>query len=312
MNRYKDLLGVPHKTDDYDAYVIADFLRTQHAKIPVHQHQKNSAEFKNLSRTYKAFSKTKTQFSNQLRCELMSYFPELVTDSICSTITSKTFLHLLVEYPTPEHVRNSSVEELTAFIGKHSKNRLGRQTAEKLMRLAESVHRYPSHLDSKALVVQTLARQILTLAQSLSQLKKQLTTLAEESLEIQRIASIPGASVITAARLLGEVCNMNRFESEAKLAMFCGVAPVSDDSGKRKGFHRTTHRANKVAKDAIIQIAASNRRYSPSSATYYLKKREAGLSHWQAVKCLARQLIRVIFALFRDDTIYHHQNSKAA
>ena len=123
--------------------MIADFLRTQHVKIPVHQHQKNSAEFKNLSRTYKAFSKTKTQFTNQLRCELMSYFPELVTDSICSSITSKTFLHLLVEYPTPEHVRNSSVEELTVFIGKHSKNRLGRRSAEKLMLLAESVHRYP-------------------------------------------------------------------------------------------------------------------------------------------------------------------------
>ena len=79
----------------------------------------------------------------------MSYFPELITDSICSTITSKTFLQLLVEYPTPEHIRSSSVEELTAFIGKHSKNRLGRQTAEKLIRVAESVHRYPSHLDSQ-------------------------------------------------------------------------------------------------------------------------------------------------------------------
>ena len=312
VNRYKDFLGVPHKTDDYDAYVIADFLRTQHAKIPAHQHQKNSAEFKNLSRTYKAFSKTKTQFTNQLRCELMSYFPELVTEPICSTITSKTFLHLLVEYPTPEHVRNSSVEELTVFIGKHSKNRLGRRTAEKLMQLAESVHRYPSHLDTKALVVQTLARQILTLTQSLSQLEKQLKTLAEESLEIQRIASIPGASVITAARLLGEVCNLNRFKTESKLAMYCGLSPVSDDSGKRKGFHRTTHRANKVAKDAIIQIAESNRRYCASSTAYYNKKREAGLSHWQAVKCLARQLIRVIFALFRDDTFYRHQNSTAA
>ena len=104
----------------------------------------------------------------------MSYFPELVTEPICSTITSKTFLHLLVEYPTPEHVRNSSVEELAVFIGKHSKNRLGRQTAEKLMQLAKSVHRYPSHLDTKALVVQTLAQQILTLVQSLTQLEKQL------------------------------------------------------------------------------------------------------------------------------------------
>ena len=179
------------------------------------------------------------------------------------------------------------------------------------MHLAESVHRYPSHLDSKALVVQTLAQQILTLAQNLSRLEKQLKTLAEESLEIQRIASIPGASVITAARLLGEVCNMNRFKTEAKLAMYVGLSPVSDDSGKRKGFHRTTHRANKVAKDAIIQIAESNRRYCAASASYYHKKREAGLSHWQAVKCLARQLIRVIFALFRDDTFYCHQNSNA-
>ena len=95
--------------------------------------------------------------------------------------------------------------------------------------------------------MQTLAQQILTLVQSLTQLEKQLKTLAEDSLEIQRIASIPGASVITAARLLGEVCNMNRFKTESKLAMYCGFAPVSDDSGKRKGFHRTTHRANKVA-----------------------------------------------------------------
>ena len=61
--------------------------------------------------------------------------------------------------------------------------------------------------------------------------------------------------MITAARLLGELCNMNRFKTEAKLAMYSGLSPVSDDSGKRKGFHRTTHRANKVAKDAIMQIA---------------------------------------------------------
>lgn len=68
-----------------------------------------------------------------------------------------------------------------------------------------------------------------------------------------------------------------------RLPMFCGVVPVFDDSGKRKEFHRITHRANKAAKDAIIQIAEINRRYSPSSATYYLKKREAGLLHWQVV-----------------------------
>ena len=93
-----------------------------------------------------------------------------------------------------------------------------------------------------------------------------------------------------------------RLSNRGKTGYVLWRCPFSDDSGKRKGFHRTTHRANKVAKDAIMQIAASNQRYC-ASATYYLKKREAGLSHWQAVKCLARQLIRVIFAYFMTRSI---------
>ena len=86
--------------------------------------------------------------------------------------------------------------------------------------------------------------------------------------------------------------------------MYCGLSPVSDDSGKRKGFHRTTHRANKVVKDAIIQIAESNRRYCASSTAYYNKKREAGLSHWQAVKCLARRFNELPLLFNRGATFF--------
>ena len=86
----------------------------------------------------------------------------------------------------------------------------------------------------------------------MKKIKQQLEKLSEESLALQRIQSLSGAGTILSARLLGEVKSFSRFQSESKLAMFLGIAPVSDDSGKRKGYHKTTHRVNKVAKDAIL------------------------------------------------------------
>jgi len=124
-------------------------------------------------------------------------------------------------------------------------------------------------------------------------------------MEIEGISSIPGPSVIAASCLLDERCNVNRFQTVAKLAVFCGVVPVADESGKRKGFHRTTHRANEVAEDGMMQIAEFYRRHCPASAAYCQKKRDAGFSHWQPSRYLARQLIRLIFALFRKSDFYH-------
>ena len=57
-------------------------------------------------------------------------------------------------------------------------------------------------------------------------------------------------------------------------------------------------------KDAMMQIAVCNSRNCPQSKIYYQKQRKAGKSHWQAIKCLARQLVRVLFAMSRDQTDY--------
>ena len=99
--------------------------------------------------------------------------------------------------------------------------------------------------------------------------------IADCSIDLQRLISIPGISVILAARLLGALMPLDCFASEAKLAMFVGVAPVSDDSGKRQGQHKTTHRVNKIVKDAMIQIAICSSRVCDKSKDYSHKKRQA-------------------------------------
>lgn len=55
-----------------------------------------------------------------------------------------------------------------------------------------------------------------------------------------------------------------------------------------------------------MQIAECNRRVCEKSKKYYQKKRDEGKSHWHAIKCLARQLVRVLWAMFRDQTLYQY------
>ena len=283
VSRYKAVLGQPHKTDAYDAYVIAELLRNLHQRIDQKVAEGQTTELKSLSRTYKSLTKAKTRFANQLQQELISYFPELLTQPVFSSITGHAALNLLIEYPTPGQIASLSADELTQFLSHHSKNHLGEETAKRLIDLAQTVGRSPAALESKGLIVSFLASTIVTMTQNLSQLKKQMRQISKPSQSLQRLISIPGVSVRLAARLIGELQTLDRFASEAKLAMFVGTAPVADDSGKRSGHHKTTHRVNKVKKDAIMQIALCNWRVSDISINYYQAKRKAGKSHWHKV-----------------------------
>ena len=47
-----------------------------------------------------------------------------------------------------------------------------------------------------------------------------------------RLLALPGCGVLTAAKLVGETANPDRFRSEACFAMHAGVAPVPASSGK--------------------------------------------------------------------------------
>ena len=304
VSRYKEVLGQPQKTDAYDAFVIADLLWLQHQRIDEKQHHQEAGEFKSLSRTFKNLTRSKTQFTNQLQSELMSYFPELLTDKLFSKITGKAALNLLCEYPLPMQIQQLCVDKLAEFLSIHSKNHLGLETAIALKQRAMAVDRQPTGLESKALIVKTLAAQILAIDDHLGQIKKRIEKIGKASEVIMRMVSVPGISFLLATRLIGELQTFSRFATDSKLAMFVGLAPIAKDSGKVVGKHKTTHRANKIANSAMMQIAVCNSRNCAQSKIYYQKQRKAGKSHWQAIKCLARQLVRVLFAMSRDQTDY--------
>ena len=135
------------------------------------------------------------------------------------------------------------------------------------------------------------------------QLDRELEETGEKSSEVMQLKSIPGVGTKLSSRLAGEIGDIRRFNRESQLAVYCGVACIDDDSGKSKKT-KAVYKANRICKATMIEIAGCTIRYVQESKAYYEKKRAEGKEHNHALRCLARQLIKVIFKMLTENRGY--------
>ena len=87
--------------------------------------------------------------------------------------------------------------------------------------------------------------------------------------------------------------------SASHLAAAAGLVPVPNHSGRRTGnLHRPLRYSRPLRHVLYLSAQTSMMRAGPNR-DYYLKKRERGATHSQAVIALARRRIDVLWALLR-------------
>jgi transposase len=141
-----------------------------------------------------------------------------------------------------------------------------------------------------------LARDLVSSCRSLNR------TIAELDQELgQRTATIapallelPGCGAITAAKLLAEIGPIGRFTSDAQLARHSGVAPLEASSGRVQR-HRLDRGGNRQLNSALYRIAITQARVHAPARAYLERKRAEGKSRREAIRCLKRLLVRVVF-----------------
>ncbi len=131
----------------------------------------------------------------------------------------------------------------------------------------------------------SLDREIAALDQ---ELERRTAQLAPTLLEL------PGCGAITAAKLLAEIGPIGRFTSDAQLARHSGVAPLEASSGRIQR-HRLDRGGNRQLNAALYRIAITQARVHPPARAYLERKKAEGKSRREAIRCLKRQLARVIF-----------------
>ena len=149
-----------------------------------------------------------------------------------------------------------------------------------------------------------IARELLGRCRSLTR-----TILAldrELQARIERTApallALPGCGALSAAKLLGEIGPIERFQTDAQLARHAGVAPLQASSGKHQR-HRLDRGGNRQLNCALHPIAITQARMHPPARAYLERKQAEGKSRREALRCLKRQLARTLYVTLRKEPL---------
>src|SRR6266702_836378 len=88
--------------------------------------------------------------------------------------------------------------------------------------------------------------------------------------------------------------SIGRFQTDAQLARHSGVAPLEASSGRVQR-HRLDRGGNRQLNCALYRIAITQARYHPDARAYLERKQAEGKSRREAIRCLKRLLVRVVF-----------------
>jgi transposase len=114
------------------------------------------------------------------------------------------------------------------------------------------------------------------------------------------LTEIVGVAAITAARILAELRDVGRVSSQGAFGALTGTAPVPASSGKTDRW-RLNRGGNRQLNRAIHTIALTQISHDARARAYLERKREAGKSHKDAMRCLKRHLARVVYRRLIED-----------
>ena len=147
--------------------------------------------------------------------------------------------------------------------------------------------------------------RIVDLGEEIIEIEKELASLIETSGHTLSTAS--GCGIVIAAEIIGEVGDISRFHAPASLAKYAGCAPREHSSGKTIRW-RKTRSGNRRLNRAFHRMALSqiSRSGNQAARAYFHRKISEGKSKSQALVCLRRQMVNIVWMMMKHKTEYRY------
>ena len=275
---------------------LKDHINSQREKvfIKIEKPSPVTESLKLLSRHQQTLIDEKVRLINRLGKKLLEVCPQILK---LGKLKNKKIIAVLAKYPDFSKYKRITLKSLLKTKG------IGKKQAPFLLKRLNRIEYMPGLTDIYKTIILSYTQRILELQKEIEDIDKKLDEIGEKSKEVKHLKTIPGIATKLAHRLIGEIGDINRFPSEKQLAIYCGIACVDNNSGKVTKA-KAVYKANKICKQTLITMAGGSIRFSFQCKDYYLKKRAEGKSHNHALRCLARQLIRVIYKMLTEDRDY--------
>ena len=299
---------VTEKTDAVDAECVARVLLSKLDELPDAEPDDKYWILKTLVAQRNLIVKHNTSLKNHLHNLLTQHYPNYC--QLFPAIDSKAALAFFKRYPSPSTLNNTTLDELAGFLQEAASYRVGSgkhgriKAREILDTLQDTTAPYQEVRNN---AVCSAVHQIESNMEEITKLEKSMAWFMEEFK--CPLTSMTGIDIVSAAQILSCIGDIKNFPSSAKLARYAGIAPVTHASGK-KDIQFANKRGNRELNSILYLLsvrlitAPSNRMLNAFFYEYYHRKLSEGKTKRQALKCIQRRLVNIIWTMLTNNEEY--------
>jgi transposase len=293
------------KTDHVDGWGLADALRVDgHGWKPLQPADPLTQRLRLLCQDEVGLIEQRTLLVNKLQQALVEYYPaalQAFDDWTCAFSWD-----FIIAFPTPQLLAKAGKRRWEKFLHAH---RLWRpETAERRLAIFSQADQFKASepiVAAKSQLALSLCKLLRTLDQQLAQYRQQIEALFKDHPDHDLFGSLPGARKILAPRLLAAIgSDPQRYGDHQVLQCLAGTAPINYQSGQMNKTH-IRWACDKFMRHTVHLWANCFRKVSAWGQTYYQQKRQQGMSHACALRCLGQRLLKILFRMLADKKPYN-------
>lgn len=301
------------KSDPVDARILVelmqkhgDKLETWQAGCPKHRALRQWVESRRM------LVGEKVRLTNRITASLKTYFPQVL--DWFEDKDTVVFCDFLEQFGDIKAAQAATADALTQFFQHHRvvrRTAIHRRIQQIQMAGLPLTEDEAIVLPAKALTLGLIALLKVVLSQ-LATFNQQIAELFESLPDAKLFQALPGAGPHLAPRLLvafGE--DRRRFTSAQAFMSYVGVAPVKEESGKKRWVHWRWS-CPIFLRQTFVEWVDQARRHSPWSQAFYQQQKQAGKSHPKAIRALAYKWGRILFRCWQDGVPYNEETYLAA
>lgn len=297
------------KTDEIDAECIAKVLLDNLDYLSKANNDTIYWTLKQVVKMRSSIVNDNTKAKNKLHSQLMHHYPNY--KDFFGYFDCHTALELWKTYPSPNLLKELSFEELNEFIYTNSKGHLNKERSKKIYDLVHNTnYNNLGYQEERNVLITTIVNQIQSNNKQIEELETTIVDLYDK-LEL-KLHTINGLSKMTSAEIMAEIGNINRFSSSSKLARYSGIAPINFSSGGSDKEIRNEYGNRRLNTHiynlAIRSINPGKYKDNPQNAIfldYYNRKLSEGKNEQQALTCVMRRLINIIYRMVKNNTEFY-------
>ena len=322
LDRFRDRHRPAGSKDDrLDARVLADSLRTdgpafrQVALLP-----EDTLRLRELVRIEGELNGDLRRLANQLRAQLLGYFPQLL--ELSGAADEPWIWALLKRAPLPAKARGLRESTLKQLLRQHRIRRLSAEEVRAVLR-TPALYRAPGAAEAASEHALLLVERLEITHRQLQHTRKRVSQLLEaaaaphptptnasaepaqerEHRDAEILQSMPGVGRFVAATMLTEAHQAIKDRDYHRLRAEAGQAPITKASGKYR--HVQMRRAHNLRlTNACYNMASVAAMHDPAAREHYQTLRKRGCRHASALRSVADRLLRILMAMLRDGTLY--------